>query len=219
MGISGMAKLELVLKGIKMVQATMQATPRVRQKVTPQLLQIMKAAASGGIGAGWKDAMGSIHSLLLWILEVMGHLALLIWGHLSGLAGQPEHTTSLDKSLKDRPLQSRRGYLRGQNRNQPLPSDSHMLEYLVARGSVFQFKDGRPQSEVRGGSTCGTVESMSGQGHSFCSGAATSAARQGVGDATIKLLGRWTYQLYIKIPGEQLAAFSKKLSPVESDQD
>ena len=48
-------------------------------------------------------------------------------------------------------------------------------------------------------------------GHSFRSGAGTTAAKQGLGDATIKMLGRWksnAYQLYIKTPRQQLAAIS-----------
>ncbi len=45
------------------------------------------------------------------------------------------------------------------------------------------------------------VDSTPYSGHSFRSGAATTAASRGIGDATIKMLGRWNseaYQLYIK---------------------
>ena len=52
-------------------------------------------------------------------------------------------------------------------------------------------------------------------GHSFRSGAATTAVKKGLGDATIKMLGCWksdAYQLYIKTPRHQLAAISRCLA-------
>ena len=51
-------------------------------------------------------------------------------------------------------------------------------------------------------------------GHSFRIGAATTAARQGEAETTIKMLDRWkssAYQLYIKTPWQQLAAISERL--------
>lgn len=47
--------------------------------------------------------------------------------------------------------------------------------------------------------------------HSFCIGAATVAARNGVPDNLIQALGRWssnTYQLHIQTPSEALASLS-----------
>jgi site-specific recombinase XerD len=76
--------------------------------------------------------------------------------------------------------------------------------------------------EIRSTLSQAGVDSKPYSGHSFRSGAATTAARQGVGDATIKMLGRWkssAYQLYVQTPREQLAAISRKLSPSEPQEE
>lgn len=99
-----------------------------------------------------------------------------------------------------------------------------VLAYLVARGPgpgpLFQFQNGKPLTRVRlvdemrealtrAGVTCSGYS-----GHSFRSGAATTAAKQGINDATIKMLGRWkssAYKLYIKTPRTELASYSQRL--------
>ena len=51
-------------------------------------------------------------------------------------------------------------------------------------------------------------------GYSFRTGAATTAAKWGISDATIKMLGRWkssAYQVYIKTLREQLVSYSCRL--------
>ena len=96
-----------------------------------------------------------------------------------------------------------------------------VLAFMALRGPgpgpFFCFRDGKPLTHSRlvaklkesiqaVGVNCAAYS-----GHSFRSGAATTAAHQGIGDATIKILGRWkssAYQLYIKTPREQLAAVS-----------
>ena len=53
--------------------------------------------------------------------------------------------------------------------------------------------------------------------HSFCIGAATSAAAVGIEDAHIKMLGRWesaAYQIYVRTPRKQLARLSKLLAVI-----
>lgn len=100
-----------------------------------------------------------------------------------------------------------------------------LMSYMAKRGNgpgpLFRFDDGKPLTrarfvaKVKEALTSAGVDSSHYSGHSFRSGAATTAAKQGVNDATIKMLGRWksnAYLLYIKTPREQLAAISRQLT-------
>ena len=88
-------------------------------------------------------------------------------------------------------------------------------------GPPITFNDGRPltrsmfvEAVKRALDTAG-VDSSQYSGHSFRSGAATTAATRGIDDATIMMLGRWrgtAYQRYIRIPREQLTGLSRVLS-------
>ena len=85
-----------------------------------------------------------------------------------------------------------------------------MLDYLVVRGPgqgpLFRFSDGRPLTRgnfvvrVRQALTEAGVDSAPYSGHSFRIGAATTAAKAGMGDTTIKMLQSNAYQLYVKTP-------------------
>ena len=99
-----------------------------------------------------------------------------------------------------------------------------VLAYMVARGKgpgpFFRFHDGKPLTRarfvagVREALAKAGVDNSAYSGHSFRSGAATTAAKQGISDSTIKMMGRWkssAYQLYIKTPREQLASISRRL--------
>ena len=98
------------------------------------------------------------------------------------------------------------------------------LSWMVRRGNsggpLFHYADGSPLTqqrfvvEVRKALQSIGEDPQRYGGHSFRCGAATIAAEQGIGDATIKLLGRWrssAYQRYIKITPTSLASYSRTL--------
>lgn len=99
-----------------------------------------------------------------------------------------------------------------------------VLGYLAIRhsmsGPLFLFEDGVTFSRVRLVQSLRHVLSATGvnvaqfSGHSFRIGAATTAARAGLSEALIKTLGKWrssAYSVYIRTPGQQLAAVSATL--------
>ena len=75
-----------------------------------------------------------------------------------------------------------------------------VLAYMTLRsrgaGPLFRFKDGKPLtrtrfvSEVKQALAAAGVDDKQYSGHSFRSGAATTAAKNGVQDSTIKMRGR-----------------------------
>ena len=89
----------------------------------------------------------------------------------------------------------------------------------VVHGSQgTSFRDGKPLTrerfvqQVRAALSQAGINYKGYSGHSFRIGAATTAAKRGVADATIKMLGRWkssAYQLYIRTPRDQLAGVSR----------
>ena len=99
-----------------------------------------------------------------------------------------------------------------------------MLSYLVSRGLgqglLFRFSDGRALTrprlvELRKALVQVGINPDDYAEHSFCIGAATTAAACGVPMDIIKTLGQWrsdAYQLYIKLPREQLSNICKALA-------
>ena len=117
----------------------------------------------------------------------------------------------------------------GRTRNSLCPVTA-VLCYMVARGRgsgpFFRFENGSPLTrskfvdKVKEALSIAGVDCTTYSGHSFRIGAATTAARRGISDATIKMLGRWkssAYQVYIKTPREQLASYSHRLGNSGSD--
>ena len=99
-----------------------------------------------------------------------------------------------------------------------------MVSYLASRGQapgpLFLFQDSsvlsRPRlvSSVRACLSAAGFNENAYCGHSFRIGAATTAARKGIEDSTIQVLGRWqssAYLRYVRISRENLAALSSVL--------
>ena len=102
-----------------------------------------------------------------------------------------------------------------------------VLAYLAIRpstpGPLFLLSSGVPLtretfvSRLKQGLSSAGIDSSGYNGHSFRIGAATTAARVGIPDSTIKILGRWessAYCLYIRTPRQQLTGISSNLVSV-----
>ena len=100
-----------------------------------------------------------------------------------------------------------------------------LVTYLAKRGAgdgpLFRFSDGKFLTReslvyrIRTALGSSGIDASKYSGHSFRSGAATTALEAGISDATIQMLGRWksdAYRRYIKTPREQLAGLSACLA-------
>ena len=235
--ICNMARLEQVLKGIKSIQAKSSKKP-ARLPITPELLRKMRQVWMRGNGSGSWD------NIMLWAASLLCFFGFLRSGEITVPADagfdDGAHLTFNDisvdytenpqvirvriKASKTDPFRVGTDIFMGRTDNDLCPVAA-VLAFMALRGPgpgpFFRFSDGKPLTRSRlvaklkesiqaAGVNCAAYS-----GHSFRSGAATTAARQGIGDATIKMLGRWkssAYQLYIKTPREQLAAVSRALA-------
>ena len=215
-----------------MVQATKQKA-RVRQPITLNLLHSMREAWLEKGEASWDNWM-------LWAAASLCFFGFLRSGEITTpsdssfdsschLSHGDVTVDELDnpsmlrvhlKASKTDPFRTGVDVFVGKTGG-PLCPVGAMLKYLVARGCRPGPLDGRLLTrsrfveQVRWALTTAGVDSTPYSGHSFRSGAATTAASQGIGDATIKMLGRWrssAYQLYVKTPRSELAAFSRRLA-------
>ena len=236
-GISKMVKLEQVLKGTKSLQAKQGVKRAPRLPITPAILLAIKCT--------WEREALGWDKVMLWAAMLLCFFGFLRSGevcvpsqkafdegvHLTARdiqvdsASNPQSVQVNIKASKTDPFWQ--GVLVYVGRtNKPLCPVSALMAYLVIRGRkpgpFFTFRNGRPLSrpcfvtELRRALEEAGVDPKPYSGHSFRSGAATTAAKHGVyvEETTIKMLGRWkssAYQLYIKTPREQLASISKIL--------
>ena len=108
----------------------------------------------------------------------------------------------------------------------PLCAVSAMRSYFLAacpRGPLFSFQSGRYLTRsavvhlLRDAARCAGLPYKSLKGHSFCIGAASTAAAAGLPDWLIKVLGRWSsdcYQLYIRTPKNVLMSAAPRMASV-----
>lgn len=231
--ISAMARLEQVLKGIKATQAK-GLRRLVRLPITPEILAKLHVVWSGEGEDG----------CMLWAAAALCFFAFLRSGELTvpsdsaydekahlcfqdvavDSLGNPSTLRVRIKASKTDPFRLGVDVYVGRTDSNICPVAA-VLTYMTVRGPdtgpLFVFRDGRYLTRARFVAQVKQALKRAGvdhthySGHSFRSGAATTAARQGIGDATIKMLGRWkssAYQLYIKTPREQLAAVSQLLA-------
>ena len=99
-----------------------------------------------------------------------------------------------------------------------------MLSYLAVGGNktgfLFRFRDDKLLTKARFVESVRLALAAAGfnqklySGHSFQSGAATTAGACGIPDSAIKMLGRWSsaaYLIYIRTPRELLGNYSALL--------
>ena len=234
-GISKMARLEQVLRGIKSIQAKQGRKERPRLPISLDMLRKLHDV--------W-TVDSSYDGRMLWAAASLCFFGFMRSGELTvpsntgydegaHLSFQDVSVDNLDlpqilkvriKASKTDPFRVGVDIFIGRTQCILCPV-SAILTYMALRGSapgpLFKFVDGSPLtrtrfvSKVKDALMAAGIDSSFYSGHSFRSGAATTAAERGIGDAAIKTLGRWrssAYQVYVKTPRDLLAGLSKRLA-------
>ena len=226
-------RLQLAMKGLKRIKPK---SSDVRLPITPHILKAIKMSLN-------KDPYNHDH-IMLWAACCLAFFAFLRSGELTvpntSTFDPTWHLTPqdimVDDKLKPTCLfirvkgsktdQTRQGITLcvGRTYNELCPVAA-VLAYMAKRttykGPLFVLASGQPLTRqklvdlIEQAIQQAGIDPSNYTGHSFCIGAATTAAANGIGDATIQTLGRWSsdsYTRYIRIPRHQLAGLSKILS-------
>jgi len=234
---SSLPRLRLVQAGIKRVHAHSTAEDRrTRLPITPGILLRIHAL--------WSSRSAEPDVVILWAAAVLcffgffraGELTIpslqafddakhLSWGDVA------VDSTQAPSLLKVRLKQSKTDQFRqgvdvfvGKTEC-PLCPVSAVMAYMLSRGDqpgpFFKFADNRPltkpcfTTKIREALQAIGLPYQDFAGHSFRIGAATAAARAGIEDSTIRMLGRWSssaFLSYIRTPRDHLARFSATLT-------
>ena len=234
--VSSMPILQQVLRGIRSSQAKRGMARRTRLPITPPLLIKLRSI--------WSMEASKQDNIMLWAASTLCFFGFFRAGEITVPSDQLYDPNShlgypdiaVDnlsrpsvlrvhlKVSKTDPFRRGIDVFVGRTFNKLCPVEA-MMAYLAVRGDgacpLFRFEDSRLLtrqrfvSQVREALRKAGIESRDYASHSFRSGAATTAARCGINEATIKLLGRWescAYLLYIKTLRDVLAEMSKSMS-------
>lgn len=226
-------RLVYALKGVRRQVPTNQRQTRL--PITPEILfKIFK---------GWSRQPPSFNKTMLWAAFCLGFFGFMRAGEFtcaSQEAFTPDMLSAGDIAVDSHSSPSYLVVHLQRSKNDPFAVGTRIhlgatgnalcpvvaiLGYLAIRPSVpgplFIFENGATLSRPRLVQSLRLalqevgVDDSGFSGHSFRIGAATTAARAGLGDALIKTLGRWrsaAYQAYIRTPGKRLASFSATLT-------
>ena len=230
-----MTRLEYVLRGVKKVEAERGGEVRQRLPITPEILVALRTV--------WAPRGGEADTKMLWAACCIGFFAFLRVGemtvpseagydpgvhlHVSDMAvdstSNPTFVQLRIKQSKTDPFRLEAKLVVGRTGTSLCPVAA-LLDYLrvrgVSEGPLFRYQDGRYLTRqrlvesLREGLSRAGIDQSKYCSHSLRIGAATTAAKKGLGDAVIKTLGRWesvAYQKYVRIPSEQLASYSTLL--------
>ena len=234
--IGDMPRLSQVLRGIKIAQSKQMTGSRPRLPITPTILRQLKKS--------WEASASDGDTIMMWAAATTCFFGFLRVGEMTAPSHQAydpsTHLSFKDlaldnvknptimelhlKASKTDPFRKGISIFIGRTNDDICPVAA-MLAYIVTRGGddgpLFRLKNGHPLtrgyfvSTVRAGLSSGGIDHSKYSGHSFRIGAATTAARRGIPDSTIKILGRWessAYQLYVKTPRQSLASITASLS-------
>ena len=235
-GISQMVRLEYVMKGIRRDGAPKPKPRKERQPITPALLNKLFAvwASRSDLRNSkmlWAASCLAFFAFLrVWEFTAPGISQFDDKVHLSvadvsvDRLDAPSMAFVCLKQSKTDQLRKGVTIVLGRTNKSPLCPVSALLSYLTARGltpcPLFTWDSGKFLTrahfvEVKKALQLVGADASDFNGHSFRIGAASTAAANGMEDSLIKTLGRWesnAYQRYIKIPWQELANYTLKLT-------
>ena len=233
-----MPMLEYVLAGIKRTQAKSSLPPASsRLPITPDLLACLQSS-------WLRRHLPPDHdSIMLWAAACTGFFGFLRAGEFT-VPSAKEYDPAVHLNLADVAIDSHTApsvirlrikqsktdpFRQGVDvflgaSNSPICPVQAMIQFIAVRdaapGPLFKFEGGSPLTRSSLISHTQSALSQAGippgqfTGHSYRIGAATTAAKAGIEDSLIQILGRWksaAYLAYIRIPKDQLAAVAASL--------